>query len=227
MRIWIFLAAGLVVLLIVLLIVVLSSKVTIKLDVVLKKDEYKVLAEIKMIFGLIKRKYAVPFHLANGGIEFKKETVGGDGEQGTAPDTNEEKASSRTIRFKDYGRATLSTKGFKKWLRQTMSAVHLMDVRWSTRIALEHAADTAVATGLLHGIKHTLLGWMSYRLVMEDLPRIDVVPLFNSPPQISTELNCIAKISCGKAMYAGLVLIVRVLKVKGGIRSWQNTLFKA
>ena len=38
-----------------------------------------------MIFGLIKRKYAVPFHLANGGIEFKKETVGGDGEQELRP----------------------------------------------------------------------------------------------------------------------------------------------
>ncbi|WP_098742994.1 DUF2953 domain-containing protein [Paenibacillus sp. EZ-K15] len=226
MRVWIFLAVGLVVLLIVLLVVVLSSKVTIKLDVVLKKDEYKLLAEIKMIFGLITRQYAVPFHLANGGIEFKKETV--PVEQGIPHHSKEqEDPSSKTIRYRDYARALWSTKGFKKWTRQTMAAVHLMDVRWSTRIALEHAADTAVATGLLHGIKHTLLGWMSYRLIMEEMPQIDVVPIFNGPPQISTELNCIAKISCGKAMYAGLVLIVRVLKVKGGIRSWQNTLFKA
>nr|WP_251035513.1 DUF2953 domain-containing protein [Paenibacillus sp. ISL-20] len=215
-----------VVLLIVLLVVVLSSKVTIKLDVVLRKDEYKLLAEIKMIFGLITRKYTVPFHLANGGIEFKKETV--PVEQGIPLRSKEqEDSSSRTIRYRDYARVLWSTKGFKKWTRQTMAAVHLMDVRWSTRIALEHAADTAVATGLLHGIKHTLLGWMSYRLIMEEMPQIDVVPIFNGPPQISTELNCIAKISCGKAMYAGLVLIVRVLKVKGGIRSWQNTLFKA
>ncbi|WP_339292963.1 DUF2953 domain-containing protein [Paenibacillus sp. FSL W8-0187] len=226
MRVWIFLAVGLVVLLIVLLVVVLSSKVTIKLDVVLRKDEYKLLAEIKMIFGLITRKYEVPFHLANGGIEFKKDTV--PVEQGIPLHSKEqEDPSSRTIRYRDYARALWSTKGFKKWTRQTMAAVHLMDVRWSTRIALEHAADTAVATGLLHGIKHTLLGWMSYRLIMEEMPQIDVVPIFNGPPQISTELNCIAKISCGKAMYAGLVLIVRVLKVKGGIRSWQNTLFKA
>lgn len=41
MRIWIFLAVGLVVLLIALLIVVLSSKVTIKLDVVLRKMNIK------------------------------------------------------------------------------------------------------------------------------------------------------------------------------------------
>lgn len=226
MRVWIFLAVGLVVLLIVLLVVVLSSKVTIKLDVVLRKDEYKLLAEIKMIFGLITRKYAVPFHLANGGIELKKETV--PVEEGIPLRSKEqEDPSSRTIRYRDYARVLWSTKGFKKWTRQTMAAVHLMDVRWSTRIALEHAADTAVATGLLHGVKHALLGWMSYRLIMEEMPQIDVVPIFNGPPQISTELNCIAKISCGKAMYAGLVLIVRVLKVKGGIRSWQNTLFKA
>lgn len=226
MRVWIFLAVGLVVLLIVLPVVVLSSKVTIKLDVVLRKDEYKLLAEIKMIFGLITRKYEVPFHLANGGIEFKKETV--PAEQGIPLRSKEqEDPSRRTIRYRDYARVLWSTKGFKKWTRQTMAAVHFMDVRWSTRIALEHAADTAVATGLLHGIKHTLLGWMSYHLIMEEMPQIDVVPIFNGPPQISTELNCIAKISCGKAMYAGLVLIVRVLKVKGGIRSWQNTLFKA
>ncbi|OMF73071.1 DUF2953 domain-containing protein [Paenibacillus glucanolyticus] len=226
MRIWIFLAVGLVVLLIVLLIVVLSSKITIKLDVVLRKDEYKALAELKMIFGLITRKYEVPFHLANGGIEYKKETV--PGEQGIPLGSKKEKiSSSRTIRYRDYVRVLLSTKGLKKWVKQTMAAVHLMDVRWSTRIALEHAADTAVATGMLHGVKHTLLGWMSHRLNMKDMPQIDVVPIFNGPPQISTELYCIAKISCGKAMYAGLVLIVRVLKVKGGVRSWQNTLFKA
>ncbi|KOP63880.1 hypothetical protein AMS62_00525 [Bacillus sp. FJAT-18019] len=222
MRIWILLAAALVVLLILLLIVVLSSRVTIKLDVVLRKNEYKILAEIRMIFGLITRKFEFPFHLANGGVEFKKET---DSEEHKP---NEKKdSSSKTIRFRDYGRSLFSTKGFKEWLVRTMAAVHLMDVRWSTRIALEHAADTAVATGLLHGVKHTLLGWMSYRLIMEEMPQVDVVPIFNGPPQISTELYCIAKISCGKAMYAGLVLIVRVLKVKGGIRTWQNTLFKA
>lgn len=226
MRIWIFLAVGLVVLLIVLLIVVLSSKVTIKLDVVLRKNEYKVLAEMKMLFGWITRKYEVPFHLANGGIEYKKETVPVD--EGTELGSKEDKETSRrTIRYRDYVRVLLTTKGFKKWARQTMAAVHLMDVRWSTRIALEHAADTAVATGLLHAVKHTIMGWMSYRLIMDELPEIQVVPVFNGPPQISTELCCIAKISCGKAMYAGLVLIVRVLKVKGGVRSWQNTLFKA
>ncbi|MEF7437234.1 DUF2953 domain-containing protein [Paenibacillus lautus] len=224
MRIWIFLTVGLVVLLIVLLIVVLSSKVTIKLDVVLRKNEYKVLAEMKMLFGWITRRYEIPFHLANGGIEFKPENREGQGN----PDSDETKAPySRTVRFRDYGRAVFATKGFKKWVKQTMAAVHLMDVRWSTRIALEHAADTAVATGLLHAVKHTIMGWMSYRLIMEELPEIKVVPVFNGPPQISTELCCIAKISCGKAMYAGLVLIVRVLKVKGGVRSWQNTLFKA
>lgn len=224
MRIWIFLTVGLIVLLIVLLIVVLSSKVTIKLDVVLRKNEYKVLAEMKMLFGWITRRYEIPFHLANGGIEFKPENREGQGN----PDSDETKApSSRTVRFRDYGRAVFATKGFKKWVKQTMAAVHLMDVRWSTRIALEHAADTAVATGLLHAVKHTIMGWMSYRLIMEELPEIQVVPVFNGPPQISTELHCIAKISCGKAMYAGLVLIVRVLKVKGGVRSWQNTLFKA
>ncbi|MBY0160403.1 DUF2953 domain-containing protein [Cytobacillus firmus] len=224
MRIWIFLTVGLVVLLIVMLIVVLSSKVTIKLDVVLRKNEYKVLAEMKMLFGWITRRYEIPFHLANGGIEFKPENREGQGN----PDSDETKApSSRTVRFRDYGRAVFATKGFKKWVKQTMAAVHLMDVRWSTRIALEHAADTAVATGLLHAVKHTIMGWMSYRLIMEELPEIKVVPVFNGPPQISTELCCIAKISCGKAMYAGLVLIVRVLKVKGGVRSWQNTLFKA
>jgi len=221
-RIWLLLAAGLVVLLILLLIVVLSSRVTIKLDVVLRKNEYKILAEIRMIFGLITRKFEVPFHLANGGIEFKTDP---SSEESV---TNEEKEpADKTIRFKDYGRALLSTKGFKEWVRRTIAAVHIMDMRWSTRVALEHAADTAVATGFLHGVKHTILGWMSYRFIMEEMPQIDVVPIFNGPPQISTELYCIAKISCGKAMYAGLVLIVRVLKVKGGIRTWQNTLFKA
>ncbi len=178
-----------------------------------------------MLFGMVKRTWDMPFHMANGGIEYKTEPVANS--ESDSPSSHNQDSSSKTIRYSDYIRALWYTKGFKKWVRQTLASIHLENIRWSTRIALDHAADTAVATGLLHGLKHTLLGWMSHRLIMEEPPQVDVYPIFNGPPQISTEVYCIAKISCGKAIYAGLVLIVRVLKVKGGVRSWQSTLFKA
>lgn len=229
MSIWIYIAIGLGVLLIVLAVILLNSAVTIRLDMVMRKNEYKLHAEVKMVYGLIKRIYDLPFHLANGGIEFNQESVFKQGMTfGQDEDEQaDQKPASRTIRFRQYSSAIMATKGFKKWVRQTLANVHLRDIRWSTEVALEHAADTAVASGLLHAIKHTVLGWLSYRLIMEEKPAVDVVPRFNGPPHFSTELNCIAKISFGKAMVAGLVFIVRVLKVKGGVRSWQNTLFKA
>lgn len=228
MSMWIYLLIGLVLLLIVLAVIVLNTMVTIRLDLIMRKDQYRLRAEVRMIFGWIKRVYDLPFHLADGGIEYKAEPVSKEGLTfGEEEEGLEEEPSSKTVRFRDYARGLLATKGFKHWARRTLASVHLRDVRWSTRVALEHAADTAVATGMLHAVKHTLLGWLSYRMIMEEAPSVDVVPLFNDPPQISTELSCIAKISCGKAIVAGLVFIVRVLKVKGGVRSWQNTLFKA
>ncbi|MMZ63313.1 hypothetical protein D1872_255590 [compost metagenome] len=112
-------------------------------------------------------------------------------------------------------------------MRNTLKRVTIRSLDWSTHIALSDAAHTATLTGVLWGVKSVLVGFLSYHITLLQRPELVVVPVFGSRPLFTTELRCIAQIRCGYAIYAGLVLIVRVLQVKGGIRKWLNILFKA
>ncbi|MNJ79033.1 hypothetical protein D3C77_769310 [compost metagenome] len=61
---------------------------------------------------------------------------------------------------------------------------------------------------------------MSCYISLKQRPKLFVVPVFGKPPLFATEIECNGEIRCGYAMYAGFVLIVRVLKVKGGLKKW-------
>nr|WP_253298263.1 DUF2953 domain-containing protein [Paenibacillus sp. MSJ-34] len=99
-------------------------------------------------------------------------------------------------------------------------------MNWSTDIGIGSAADTAIATGVVWAVKSVAAGWAAATFRFMQNPQLAVYPQFHTP-QFATELDCIAKIRFGQAIVAGLALIVRVLKVKGGLRTWQNILFKA
>lgn len=226
MSIWVLLAIGLVLLFVILLLIVLSSMITMSFGIRLSTKECKVNIRITMLFGLLRREYDIPVKVANGAVELEIKEVPDKEEQ---DEDGDEPAKSIPMSFPLRGLNGGLTKSpsFKRWMKRTLTRIRLKELKWTTRVALDNAAETAVATGLMWSIKHTLLGWVSYKLKMEQIPQLDISPIFNGPPQISTEMRCIAEISCGKAMYAGLVLMVRVLKMKGGIKSWQNTQFKA
>ncbi|MNP50215.1 hypothetical protein D3C76_1444640 [compost metagenome] len=100
------------------------------------------------------------------------------------------------------------------------------ELEWSTNVGLDDAVHTATLTGALWGVKATLVGWLTGYIRLTKRPKLFVVPEFGGKPLFSTEIRCIAEIRCGYAIYAGLVLIVRVLKVKGGVKKWWTILFK-
>ncbi|WP_233146882.1 DUF2953 domain-containing protein [Paenibacillus selenitireducens] len=113
-----------------------------------------------------------------------------------------------------------------RWTKKILRHVHCSILTWETHIGMEDAADTAVASGAMWAIKGTATGWLSHLIRLQHQPEIQVHTHFHGP-QFTTEFRCIAKIRFGHAMVAGVILLVRVVKVKGGLKLWQSILFKA
>jgi hypothetical protein len=116
--------------------------------------------------------------------------------------------------------------GFPVWVKDSLSRVRCTQLRWETRVGIGDAPETAMTTGLLWGVKSSLLGFLFSSMQIETKPKVLVEPQYNQM-QFSTEFACIVKIRVGHAMVAGLLLLFRILRVKGGLRTWQSILFKA
>jgi hypothetical protein len=115
--------------------------------------------------------------------------------------------------------------GFHHWLISTLKHTHCTQIRWVTDIGLDDAAETAITTGMIWGLKTSILGVFFNHIKLEAQPQLAVVPQFNQT-MFRTHFNCLLRIRMGYAFFAGLQLLVRIYKVKGGIRTWQKTLTK-
>lgn len=232
MSLWDWLGVILIALLMVLflaMILVLRSTITIQMKARKSNQDETIKIEVTMLFGIIHFHYIIPrmsFSNLRTGLKVENDHA----DNLFSGHTNSEKQhinKEKIDQWSERVRQILqSTEGLFPWLKTTLKKISFQQFDWSTNVALSDAAVTATLTGALWAIKSTLVGWLSQYISLRQQPRLFVVPLFNSPPIFTTELSCIAKIRCGHAIYAGLVLIVRVLKVKGGMRKWLNILFK-
>lgn len=186
---------------------------------------------VKVLYGMISFKFKVPLMRFQGllkGFSVKtdtdyKEPDKKDFEPNPTRHINKDEIVDFYLKLKHAVRHTF---GMVDWLKETMSMVHFTQLDWTTRIGIGDAADTAITTGLIWGIKSSTLGYLFQFLHLDAKARINVVPMYNQT-LFTTECLCIAKIRLGHAIIAGLHLLVRILRVKGGIKAWQNILFKA
>ncbi|WP_179281167.1 DUF2953 domain-containing protein [Paenibacillus sp. XY044] len=217
---WIVVA--IIVLLIILLLAAIMSSITITLWYSKHNKDDKAVLDVKMLYGFVKMHYEMPslvFANMKKGFSLRLEKKNNIRNRETAGKTYLNKR--RVDRWADEVRVMLkSTASLKGWFNRTMQHVQIMKLDWSTNVSTGDAAWTAIATGTLWGIKTTLVGWLSYKVRMRNKPKLFVVPVFNDEPQFATELSCVARISCGYALYAGVVLMVRILKVPGGPIRW-------
>lgn len=119
-----------------------------------------------------------------------------------------------------------ATQDLTQWMKRAIRRLELKDWRWHTSVGTGDAMWTAMITGGFWTVKTTLVGFLSQYMRFKALPTMKVDPVY-SHPSFSTEWSCIAEIRFGNAIVAGLVLIVRMLKEKGGVKAWQSILFKA
>lgn len=213
---------------IVVMIVILLSNVTTQVVYSRKADDDNFYVLIKALFGVLRFRYAIPI------IKFKGITKGVsiDREETTnapIPDKIDHIKIDRmdvVSRYEQVKELVGHVLGFNRWLMSTLKRIHCRQISWATDIGLDDAAETAITTGMIWGIKTSILGILFNQIKLEAQPQLAVVPHFNSM-QFRTAFECIIVIRLGYAMLAGLHLLVRIYKVKGGIRTWQNILSKA
>ncbi|ANS74894.1 hypothetical protein AWM70_10030 [Paenibacillus yonginensis] len=229
---WTWIWTGLLALAVVLLLlVVLLSKVTIRVHASKQNKDEQITADMKALFGMVNLHYEVPrIVFDNFKQGFKVETA----MDSQSPVMSNYKEDAQHIdkekvqQWKEiYKQILHATEGLKVWTEATLKHLEVTQLAWTTDFAMKEADHTAVASGLLWSVKNFIVGGLSFRVHMKKPPELQVTPGFGSSPHFTTQMDCIAKIGLGYAMYAGLTLITRVLKVKGGTKQWLNILFKA
>lgn len=185
--------------------------------------------DIRGFFGWIKFRYEVPvikFKNWKDGFLVKTEKV-----ENFRPDSFDQNKGllnrETIIRFYEKSKLLLANIfNFSEWFTETLTHMRCTKLRWVTYIGIGDAPDTAITTGIVWGLKSSLLGYVQKFIHLDSTPLMAVNPQYNRT-HFSTEMSCILKIRLGYAIIAGLLLIVRMMKVKGGVKTWQNILFKA
>lgn len=207
----------------VLLVVVLSSfiQAQFRVERIMENDELAIY--VKALFGLVKFRFRVPMIRYRGlvtGVEVKMETTNVP----TLPKRITPKSVMRA--FENALELIKHTVNWTKWVKRTLARIHCTKLHWRTDVGFGDAAETAITTGLVWSLKSSILGVIFRWVRLETKPELAVQPSYNLP-QFSTNLDCIVKIRLANAMVAGLLLILSVFRAKGGLRTWQNILFKA
>ncbi|WP_438445553.1 DUF2953 domain-containing protein [Gorillibacterium sp. sgz5001074] len=190
-------------------------------------DRFYVL--VRGLYGLVRYKYEVPiikFRGLHKGIDFKSEKVN-ELNSSLIDESVGNIDREKILRYYDkFKRALQATFDMKEWVKDTLAQTCCTDMKWITRVGIGDAPETAITTGLVWTVKSSILGYL-FKFIKRDVkPDIRVIPMYNQTV-FSTEISCIAQIRLGQAIFAGLHLLVRIMKVKGGIKAWQNILSKA
>ncbi|GAA3405322.1 DUF2953 domain-containing protein [Paenibacillus hodogayensis] len=182
--------------------------------------------EVKGLYGLVRYRYAVPtMNWTSDGLQVKTKNSNLRGE----PAGEERKVNITRETVEQFFHKTKEllayTLRLAEWARNVQARVVCTDIRWSTRVGLEDAADTAITVGVLWGLKTSALGFLFRHIRLEAKPELSIDPMFNRM-HFSTEALCLMKIKAGYACYAGFLLVFRILRVKGGFRFWSKLLLR-
>lgn len=182
----------------------------------------------KLLYGLIRFRYTIPSFQFQGlweGIDWKQQTT----KPGLHASTE---FASKHLTAEDVFHIYLQARqllhhvdGFNLWARHVIRRIHCSKLTWVTQLGTGGAPETAFLTGAGWILKTSILITVARFIRLIDTPQLEIVPQYHRR-KFSTEFSCIMKIRLGDAMLAGLFLLIRILKVKGGIRVWQSILFK-
>ncbi|MCA0754464.1 DUF2953 domain-containing protein [Paenibacillus sp. N4] len=183
---------------------------------------------VKALYGIIKYRIKIPIVQFTGSSVELKEQVSMSGAgintwKQFKDDIDAEKVVSTLDKMKQILQLTRNMTG---WVKQTLTKVRLTEWNWSTTVGTGDAMWTAMATGIVWSVQTSILGLLSQMVKLHAEPKMSVQPIYQHPA-FTTEFVCIAQIRFGYAILAGLQLLVRMKKLKGGVKAWQNILFKA
>ncbi|CAM4502987.1 hypothetical protein FHS16_004518 [Paenibacillus endophyticus] len=210
------------------LIMVLSSQVVIKghLQRIGHNDDAEV--NIKALFGIIRYTLKVPIIQFTGtSVQLKEEVSKTSAGINTWKEFNKDIDADKVVSGIDKLKHLLEmTRNLTGWARKTLTKVRLLEWKWHTSVGTGDAMWTAMSTGLVWSVKTSIIGLISQMVKLQAEPQMKVQPIYQRTA-FTTEWSCIAQIRFGYAILAGLQLLVRMRKMKGGVKAWQNILFKA
>ncbi|SFK92660.1 Protein of unknown function [Paenibacillus sp. 1_12] len=207
----------------------LSSPIRCRLTIVREAQDDDITFDVHGLYGMVKKRIAVPF------IQFKNfvegvnvETAYIDKKEHQLVSVKDEKITKRSIKesFDNALELLGNCFHFHEWLTATLTHVRCIQFDWKTTVGVGDAPETAVATGMIWGLKSTMLGFLSRFIKLDARPKLQVIPQYNQT-KFSTEVLVKLQISMWFILIAGIRLLARILKVKGGLKTWRRVLFKA
>ncbi|MBD2846809.1 DUF2953 domain-containing protein [Paenibacillus sp. IB182496] len=183
---------------------------------------------IRALYGAVKVHREIPIVRLDGANIAYKSEQSSNLPLGSAPPTEEGRVGPEKVMSKlEQARLLMRhTDRFTVWLLRTLRYIRITEWRWISAVGAGDAAWTAVATGMASAAQGALLGLLSHVMRLTGQPQMQVRPVFNDTI-FSTEWHCTVKVRLGHVLLAGLRLLLRIRRVKGGIQTWRSLLFKA
>ncbi|ALS27718.1 hypothetical protein IJ21_23210 [Paenibacillus sp. 32O-W] len=209
-------------------IVVLLSPVVISGRFIRIQENDDLELRVKALFGLIRMQWKLPdIRLGSSEIEYerirKSEGLASSQVRDARMELDRQKVKKSIERYQLMLRQIHNLTG---WTLRLLSKVRLVEWKWHTAVGTGDAMWTALATGSIWTIQSSVIGFLSHIVRLQTKPSMEVQPDY-SRAHFSTQWSCIAKISFGYAILAGLQLVFRLKNVKGGVIVWQNIRSKA
>lgn len=109
-------------------------------------------------------------------------------------------------------------------IRRCLKTIKIEKIRWQSTLGTGDAADTGMYTGMLWGIKSSVLGVLSSYFSFQKLPHINVEPSYQEK-KLNTYLTCMFHLKFGHAILAGIRVLLNLRKRRDA--TWKNTQYKA
>jgi hypothetical protein len=188
------------------------------------EQDYMVL-EIKAKWGVKMNRFFPMFKL----MDFSKRIPFTSEKAESIPKTNQVTVHDATVKingnFQKVKLLMQNTVHWYKWLKHALSRIECTKLNWITRVGMGDATHTAIATGAVWGMKSSSLGFIMHLVQIKSKPLIQVIPQYTQV-QFSTDFNGAAGIRFIYIAWAGIELVWRVIKIKGGLRTWYRVMSK-
>ncbi|XEC93564.1 DUF2953 domain-containing protein [Paenibacillus tarimensis] len=205
-------------------IVVLLSYIKVVLIFKKNGEDDKLEYEVKALLGLVRIRAEVPFiRLIGDGAQLEADLFNESTERQLG-DFKENITARKAIGFyKNIKELTGHACGFSQWLSNAMSRVRCSQLRWITQIGVGDAPATAITAGVVWGIKTSIVHFLAQKVTLETKPHIEVTPQYNRK-LFKTEALIVTNIRHFYLMMVLMNLLLRILKVRGGMKLWTSTI---
>ena len=212
---------------VVLLILILFSEVRVR--VLFKKDDQDDMLEInlRLFYQLIRINKKIPMiklESAEEGIKYQSET------NAQATDASAEKTSEKKNRItghkllewrKQLKQILNQVRDLYPELKKFLKHVQIDKYQWESIIGTGDAVNTAVLTGVIWGLKGSLLGLITAYVKLAPKPFIKVIPEY-SKEIFQSRFECILRFRVGYLIFTGIRILFKFLQ--GGRKKWQKNI---